>query len=252
MHPCGDLAAILTDFFLKSKEAAFLNLVGCCYFKMSVPPTDALICSDNQISSYGYPLSEYLLKTSPLPNICHLSFESREIACHAIEVYAARLAVKNYEYLRVHSFRAAIEKIICKNWPDRKRSGLRSIKHLTTFRDYCRQAVNHLEEINIPEGDIDATETLNDLSRWKFVVIFYTLRLMFAPLVESVILYDRLLWLMENGNYFLRVSATYNYRKQKCKLKTFFIIIAGCVAKISAIFDPVVSPRNHIITALKS
>lgn len=149
-------------------------------------------------SSYGYPLSEYL----QMKRSC-LTFEAREIACHANEVYAKRLFEKNYQNLQVHSYRAAIEKIICKYWPERKHSGLRNIKHLTTFRDYCRQAVSHLKDIQIPDDEIDAPDTLYNLNNWKSVVIFYTLRLMFAPLVESVILYDRTLFLLENGKFLI-------------------------------------------------
>lgn len=187
LHPCGDLAAILTNFFLRSAEAKFLNLVGCCYFKITV-------ATELKPTSVGYPLSKYLQSEKS-----HLSFEAREIACHAIEVYGKRLSNKDYDHLRVHSFRAAIEKIICKYWPERKNSGLRSIKHLTTFRNYCQMAVNHLDGVEIPEHEIDAQDTLINLNNWKSVVIFYTLRLMLAPLVESVILYDRVLFLMENG-----------------------------------------------------
>lgn len=196
MHPCGDLASILTNFFLKSSEAKFLNLVGCCYFKITT-------CDDlnENCLNYGYPLSEYLKKRNIVPKWHRLSFEAREIACHAIEVYAHRLRNKEYDYLRVHSFRAAIEKIICKYWPERKRSGLRSIKHLTTFREYCQNAVSHLDGVEIPDHEIDAPDTISNLLHWKLVVIFYTLRLMLAPIVESVILYDRLLYLLEHGNF---------------------------------------------------
>lgn len=155
--------------------------------------------------SYGYPLSEFLQRKKSC-----LTFEAREIACHAIEVYAKRLFDKDYENLRVHSYRAAIEKIICKYWPERKHSGLKNIKHLSTFRDYCNQAVCHLEDIQIPDDEINAPDTLYNLNNWKSVVIFYTLRLMIAPLVESVILYDRTLFLLENGKFriisFLRRS----------------------------------------------
>ncbi|XP_031634471.1 protein RRNAD1 [Contarinia nasturtii] len=217
LHPCGDLASILTNFYLQSSEAKFLNLVGCCYFKIQN------LSNSTNIRNKGYPLSEYLNRHFD-PNDYHLSFVAREISCHAIEVYANRLSDKNYDNLRVHSFRAAIEKIICKYWPEKKRSGLRSIKRLTTFRDYCHQAVSHLDGIHIPDHDIDSTDTLANLERWKSVVIFYTLRLVLAPLVESVILYDRLLCLLEHG----------------------------CHTKIDAIFDPVISARNHIITAVKS
>lgn len=189
LHPCGDLAGILTNFFLRSTEAKFLNLVGCCYFKMTVPRSINTIL-------YGYPSSEYLRRKKSC-----LTFEARKIACHAIEVYAKRLFDKNYQNLKVHSYRAAIEKIICKYWPERKHLGLKNIKHLTTFRDYCQNAVCHLKDIQIPDDDIDAPDTLYNLNNWKSVVIFYTLRLMLAPLVESVILYDRTLFLLENGKF---------------------------------------------------
>lgn len=193
MHPCGDLASILTNFFLHCTEAKFLNLVGCCYFKM----TTSNDFNANRFKN-GYPLSEYLIESCE-PTCYQLSFEAREIACHAIEVYTNRLLDRNYDYLRVHSFRAAIEKIICKYWPERKRSGLRNIKRLTTFSDYCKKAVSHLDGVDIPDHDVNSPDTQRNLNRWKSVVIFYTLRLMLAPMVESAILYDRVLCLLEHG-----------------------------------------------------
>lgn len=226
LHPCGDLASILTNFFLESSEAKFLNLVGCCYFKITTTTDDL----NENIQHYGYPLSEYLMEMDIQPKWHHLSFESREIACHAIEVYAKRLKAKEYDYLRVHSFRAAIEKIICKYWPDRKHSGLRSIKHLTTFREYCQKAVSHLDGVRIPDHEIDASDTITNLEQWKSVVIFYTLRLMLAPVVESVILYDRLLCLLEHGNFqidfFVDFHSNLVYwffiRQTQCNLRNIF------------------------------
>ena len=37
------------------------------------------------------------------------------------------------------------------------------------------------------------------LSQWRAVVVFYSLRLLLAPIVETVIQLDRLLYLAENG-----------------------------------------------------
>lgn len=191
LHPCGDLAAILMDFFLKCPQAVFVNLVGCCYMKLTTQN------ENDPVSFLGYPLSNHLLHPTP-PTYHQLSYEAREIACHAIERYEHRLAAAEYEYLKVHSYRAAIEKIMYKHWPELKHSGLKSIKHLTTFEAYCREAVGHLK-ITIPEEDIFASDTQTDLANWKQVVILYSLRLMFAPLIENVILYDRLLHLLECG-----------------------------------------------------
>lgn len=197
LHPCGDLASILINFFMQCPEAVFLNLVGCCYMKLSCAKRNELYESErNDCNFFGYPLSGYLRNENTFGT--HLSYEAREIACHAIEKYTKRLSSRNYDYLRVHSFRAAIEKIICERWPSLKHSGLKSIKTLTTFSDYCEQAVNHMD-IKIPYAEVESNEVKTNLENWKNVVIFYSLRLMLAPLVESVILYDRLLWLMENG-----------------------------------------------------
>lgn len=37
------------------------------------------------------------------------------------------------------------------------------------------------------------------LSRWKEVIMFYCLRLLLGPVIESLILLDRCLYLRENG-----------------------------------------------------
>lgn len=212
LHPCGDLASILIDFFIKCKEAKFINVVGCCYMKLTCQEQNYLYEKRAKKCDFlGYPLSDFLLKSDIISS--HIDYEAREIACHAIEKYTKRLSSKDYDYLRVHSFRAEIERIIQKYWPDKKHSGLKSIKKLTTFSDYCKQAVTHLH-IDIPEHEINSMETERNLLNWKNVVIFYTLRLMLAPLVESVILYDRFLHILENGkqNFLLEKQ---NAKKKK-------------------------------------
>lgn len=74
LHPCGDLAALLLKIFNVSNEAIFINLVGCCYMKLTT----------NTNKFVGYPLSNYL-RDYPLLKFTDLSYESREIACHAVE-----------------------------------------------------------------------------------------------------------------------------------------------------------------------
>lgn len=112
LHPCGDLSPILMRHFVQCRNAKFLNLVGCCFMKLS---------------DEGFPMSRFLKDSSS--DFYHLSYESREIACHAIETYKQRLEEGDYTYLKVHSFRAAVEEIIVKHWPHLKHSGLRSVKH---------------------------------------------------------------------------------------------------------------------------
>uniref|UniRef100_A0A182WIP3 Methyltranfer_dom domain-containing protein n=1 Tax=Anopheles minimus TaxID=112268 RepID=A0A182WIP3_9DIPT len=214
LHPCGDLAPSLLRLFLACRECRFVKLVCCCYMKLSSPNTTF----NDAANDYGFPLSDFC-RTAKLG----LSYEAREIACHAIEQYRDKLK-SGYHELKVHAYRAAIENIIVRMRPDLKRSGLKGgIKAAeVSFAEYCQHAVAGLGII-IPEKDIHSEETRHNLSRWEEVVKFYTLRLMFAPLIETIILYDRLLFLFEKG----------------------------AQARIDVLFDPYLSPRNHVITAYK-
>ncbi|XP_050089890.1 methyltransferase-like protein 25B isoform X2 [Anopheles aquasalis] len=214
LHPCGDLAPSLLRLFLACRECRFVKLVCCCYMKLSC----LALPDQHAANNYGFPLSEFCRSSGLL-----LSYQAREIACHAIEQYSCKLQ-EDYEELKVHAYRAAIECIIVRLKPELKHSGLRGgIKAAeVSFEEYSRRAVEGMD-ISIPSEELHSYETQRRLERWEDVVKFYTLRLMFAPLVETLILYDRLLFLHERG----------------------------CNARIDVMFDPVESPRNHAITAFK-
>ncbi|XP_050073104.1 methyltransferase-like protein 25B [Anopheles maculipalpis] len=214
LHPCGDLAPSLLRLLLACQECRFVKLVCCCYMKLSCENST----TNGSFHEYGFPLSDFC-RTAKLT----LSYEAREIACHAIEQYRDKLKV-DYRELKVHAYRAAIESIIVRLRPDLKHSGLKGgIKATeTSFDEYCQRATDGLG-IVIPKEAIQAEETQQNLARWEEVVKFYTLRLMFAPLIETIVLYDRLLFLLEKGAH----------------------------ARIDVLFDPYLSPRNHVITAYK-
>lgn len=187
----------------------------------------------------SFPLSYY----SKNHNLCHLSYEAKEISCHSQEVYVERLTANNYSNLMIHCYRAAIEKIISKHWPQLKHAALKSIKHsaVLTFPDYCSRATSHLN-IVIPMSDILAADVQNDLICWKKVVIFYTLRLVLASLVESVILYDRMLSVLEKGKTERRSGKRRNLRN---------VSFSDHCVHLEAIFDPFVSARNIVMTATR-
>uniref|UniRef100_A0A182RHT8 Methyltranfer_dom domain-containing protein n=1 Tax=Anopheles funestus TaxID=62324 RepID=A0A182RHT8_ANOFN len=214
LHPCGDLGPSLLRLFLACPECRFVKLVCCCYMKLSCEKS----ISNAVTNDFGFPLSDFC-RTAKLA----LSYEAREIGCHAIEQYRDKLR-NDYRELKVHAYRAAIESIIVRIRPDLKHSGLKGDIKATevTFAEYCQHAVAGLGFI-IPTKDIQSEETQLNLNRWEEVVKFYTLRLMFAPLIETIILYDRLLFLLEKG----------------------------AQARIDVLFDPYISPRNHAITAYK-
>ncbi|XP_001360648.4 protein RRNAD1 isoform X1 [Drosophila pseudoobscura] len=218
LHPCGNLGATLMRMFLGCSQAKFLNFVGCCYQKMSTPATHP------GAEVHGYPLSSFL--QSKPDTDTNLSYEAREISCHAMEVYRDRLQAGQYDHLKIHSFRAAAERMIVQQFPHLRHCALRNVKHAPgmLFDDYFQKAVQGTRFEMIERQVLSIRQCDADVQHWKRLVIFYTLRLMLAPLVESIILYDRALFLSEND----------------------------CQVEVQAIFNPRLSPRNHITRAVKT
>lgn len=58
-----------------------------------------------------------------------LSYNCREVACHAIEMYIERLKLGQQWELKIHAYRAAIEKLIVGTWPHLRHSHLTNIKY---------------------------------------------------------------------------------------------------------------------------
>lgn len=85
LHPCGDLGPLLLKHFVNCSRVKFICVVGCCYMKLS--------CNNDPC---GFPMSSHLKNLG-----CKLSYTSREIACHAIEMYSDRLQRGLYEDLKV-------------------------------------------------------------------------------------------------------------------------------------------------------
>ncbi|XP_066983035.1 methyltransferase-like protein 25B [Macrobrachium rosenbergii] len=213
LHTCGDLGPTLLRIFANSPACHGVVSVGCCYMKLTV--------NDTGISYPGYPMSKFVqsLKGN------HLSYEAREVACHAIEMYSERLHL-GADNLKVHCYRAALEDIIVKHWPEHRHAGLRSVNHAhkMEFAEYAEAAVSRLKDVSLNKEDLNSEKTKENLGRWMQVVVYYSLRLLLAPVVESVILLDRLIFLYEEG-------------------------IEGILLPA---FDPLLSPRNHVLVAIKN
>ena len=180
-----------------------------------------------------YPMSQFLKSKSSSST---LSFNARELACHAIETYAERLSedaqsVSNGSEMRngklvVHCYRALLEYLLVKkkNRPDLSHSGLQTVSkaHQMSFEDYVRKATSKLANLTWTSDDFNDLE--DKLAKWWRVVAFYSLRLSFAPIIETVILLDRSLYLYENN----------------------------INSAILPIFHPSMSPRNHVLIAIKN
>ncbi|XP_061333939.1 methyltransferase-like protein 25B [Pezoporus flaviventris] len=206
LHACGDLSPALLRHFARSPSVAAVASVGCCYMKLSTPP--------------GYPLSAWV---SALPGH-ELSYRARESACHALEQYRDRLAGGGSPRLRAHCYRAVLETLIRGARPGLRRPGVQTVKkaHALSFPQYARLGLPRvgLDPASIPL-DSDAVGTM--LEQQHKVVAFFSLTLLLAPLVETLILLDRLLYLRERGFH--------------CALVP--------------LFDPRFSPRNLVLVAAR-
>lgn len=212
LHTCGDLGPTILHLFNQDSGAGAVVSVGCCYMRLKE----------------HYPMSRYL-KAFEWGG---LSYVSEELACHAIETYTERLAQPGEnEKLKVHCYRAVLEYLlVTTRSPKYQHTILKTVSkaHTLPFPDYVERATQKLvtEEGLQPftEEEVTCPEVEKRLARWWEVVTFYSLRLAMAPVIEAVILLDRQLFLYENGHNSIMLP----------------------------IFDPLLSPRNQVIVAVKT
>ncbi|XP_068397141.1 methyltransferase-like protein 25B isoform X3 [Eschrichtius robustus] len=204
LHACGDLSVALLRHFSCCPEVAALASVGCCYMKLSDPG--------------GYPLSQWV---AGLPGR-ELPYRLREGACHALEEYAERLQ-KAGPGLRTHCYRAALETVIRRARPELRRPGVQGIPrvHELKIEEYVQRG---LQRVGLdPHLPLNLAALRAHQAQENRVVAFFSLALLLAPLVETLILLDRLLYLQEQGFH----------------------------AELLPIFSPELSPRNLVLVATK-
>ncbi|XP_031723295.1 methyltransferase-like protein 25B isoform X1 [Anarrhichthys ocellatus] len=228
LHACGDLSATLLRHFVNCPHVRAITSVACCYMKITTkenPNPPGLVPAtqppdqDADPSEFGYPMSSWV---GGLPGH-RLSYKAREGACHAVEDYSRRLR-EGGEALRTHCYRATLETFIADTRPDLRRAGIQTIKkaHLLPFTEYARLG---LARVGLPPGlplDLERVESM--LEQQGRVVVYFSLALLLAPVVETLVLLDRMIYLQENG----------------------------VDSQLVPLFDPNFSPRNFVLVALKS
>ncbi|XP_037357076.1 methyltransferase-like protein 25B isoform X3 [Talpa occidentalis] len=146
----------------------------------------------------------------------------REGACHALEEYAERLQ-KAGPGLRTHCYRAALETVIRHAQPELQRPGVQGIPrvHELKIEEYVQRG---LQRVGLdPQLPLNLAALQAHQAQENRVVAFFSLALLLAPLVETLILLDRLLYLQEQGFH----------------------------AELLPIFSPELSPRNLVLVATK-
>lgn len=225
LHACGDLSATLLRHFVHCPHVRGITSVACCYMKITTeenPAPPGLVQCPGGLcrapSEFGYPMSA---RVRGLPGH-RLSYKAREGSCHAIEDYVRRLREES-ELLRTHCYRAMLESFIRDTRPDLRRAGIQTIKkaHLLTFTEYARLG---LPRVGLPSDlPLDSARVEAMLQHQNRVVVFFSLALLLAPVVETLVLLDRIIFLQENG----------------------------LESQLIPLFNPNFSPRNFVLVALK-
>ncbi|RCN30428.1 hypothetical protein ANCCAN_23797 [Ancylostoma caninum] len=228
LHPCGDLSASILRIFTRSPKVTTMILFGCCYHKLSTAEEEAN-CSQADSGELGFPLSaKYRWKS--------LSYAARDLACHGIETFAEQLLTKPHSAYRMQCYRAVLESLITKSHDEKVCKERSSIvvhsvagKDGMTFEEYMRSALVKYPEI---EEALEKQIIHDEESRciiksvdieWRRFLVVHCLRLLFAPIVEQIIIKDRVQYLEECGHSVVVVP----------------------------LFDPRISPRNFAIIAMK-
>ncbi|XP_053699725.1 protein RRNAD1 isoform X1 [Synchiropus splendidus] len=227
LHACGDLSTTLLRHFVHCPHVRGITSVACCYMKVTTaddpaPPGSVGAPQTSQQDcppQFGYPMSS-LVRSLPGHQ---LSYRSREAACHALEDYLCKLRQQS-AVLRAHAYRATLEAFIREVRPDLSRAGIQTGRksHLLPFADYARLG---LARVGLsPDLPVDSQRVESMLRHQNRVVVFYSLCLLLSPVVETLVLLDRMLFLQEHG-----------FQSQLVPL-----------------FDPGFSPRNLVLVALKT
>uniref|UniRef100_A0A182YKP2 Methyltranfer_dom domain-containing protein n=1 Tax=Anopheles stephensi TaxID=30069 RepID=A0A182YKP2_ANOST len=218
LHTCGNLGPNCLRLFHENPTIEGICNVGCCYHLMQEQfvvdefynPTKA---ADNP--GYGFPMSSYLQGRSFAlgRNARNLAAESIERACANRENPSDKLG-----------YRALLQVVFLERG-EKKSHQVGRLK-CGGFVEYVRKSVRRL---GLTEGVTIADECLLELQA-RFAVeleqlkVFYLLRQQFAPVIETLILLDRLLYLWE------------------CGYERSFLV---------KLFEPVVSPRCYALIAQK-
>jgi len=223
LHTCGDLASTSLKAMVASVGAGFLCNVGCCYHLLTERfyshPSLSQQASKGQDS--GFPLSTILIARK-----AWLGRSARMLAAQPLSRLAATPCLPPVSLL----WRAALQELFRLHAPDLAAKqvvvGKRAGK-ATSFPEYAKIAFQSLgQKIDIEDGELSKWFKIQEEEHAKKLAAFHQFRALFAPLVENVILLDRLCYLREQDE------------------------LMDC--SIVQLFDQALSPRAYALQASRS
>ncbi|XP_017022330.1 probable methyltransferase-like protein 25 [Drosophila kikkawai] len=222
LHTCGNLASTCLQVFHAQSDCRILCNIGCCYHLLREHFSQKEFFGNKALmdmqTDFGFPLSQYLREQQ-----VRMGRNARMLAAQSIE---RTLDGKELPNITLY-YRALLEILVCRHAPHSKNElQVGKVRKFKDFPDYIRKCAAKLEApwlAAIEEAELQML--LQEYAKDKhYLDLFYLLRMSFAPVLESLILLDRLLYLKELG-----------YER----------------SYLIDLFDPVISPRHYAIVAIK-
>lgn len=221
LHTCGNLAANSLKQFVRNDDMKLLCNVGCCYHLLYEEfETDFFNEEIREIDDRdepGFPMSTYLREKE-----YKLGRNARMLGSQCFERVIANKSLPDDSLF----YRALFDKLLVEKWrPNETRKVYRLGKiRFKTIEDYLRKGCHKFDiDMDLTTEEIEKLYENHEYERHQ-INITYFIRLLMAKAIETLILLDRYLYLLENG------------------------IDKVLLVKI---FDPVISPRNYALIAIK-
>ncbi|KAG0169295.1 hypothetical protein DFQ28_003738 [Apophysomyces sp. BC1034] len=220
LHACGDLSSLMLRLFAESKELKAVVNVGCCYHFLT----------ENSI--HGFPMSQCLQNQK-----YRLGSTARMLACQAPSRWLDRKSesLKAFEH---HFFRALLQFIMVEKGLASATSApiIGRLNKKTDFISFPVYVQAALKRMKLPQDAISPEESEMYYDKYKGqgvdkrIAILWTVRALLAPILESIILMDRWLYLKD--------------------------VISESTSPAKGVwmwplFDHIASPRNVVMVAIK-
>lgn len=227
LHTCGNLAPNCLNIYKSNEKIQILCNIGCCYHLL----TEEFVTNSYELNSNrfhqqrdlnfkvnelaGFPLSNFL-KCKKF----FLGRNARMLASQSVSRFFAEEKLPDKSLL----FRAMLQVLIEQNLSNEDNDNLLVGKSkATTFLDYVQTSFEKFNtECPGAEKILEIEAEYN--KKWDQMQLFYIIRMLFAPVIETLIMLDRVLFLKENG-----------YEK----------------SYIVQMFDPIISPRCFGVVSIK-
>jgi hypothetical protein len=193
LHTCGDLAPSMLRQFVIGDAKVVVN-VGCCYNHLTESES---MKDSHSVNHHGFPMSQYLTSRQ-----VHLGYSTRMTATQATSRWAKEEQESLTNFTK-HAWRAMLQVAILSVDPSLSSQRI-SVGKLgrKAFKDgfvgYCEAA---FEKLKIPLPSKDTLLNIESMysPRINEVAVFWTLRAMMGEAIESIILLDRYLYLLEHN-----------------------------------------------------